>query len=151
MIIYISLLTIISLVVVNTVVSLSTSYRNLTALRAVEHSGIDAMERMSRDIRSATSIDLTHSTFGSSPSTLTLVQTSTTTKFYVQSGVMKVDVNGTYSGPLTITNSSVTSFILTHLTSSNSDAVKIDLTISGTSGTVTRTKNFHSTIVLRGS
>lgn len=154
MIIYISILFMILIVVVNTVISYTRSYRTLGALRTVENSAMNAMERMTRDIRGATSIDTANSTLGSSPGVLTIVSTSgtvsTTTKFYVQGGVLKVDVNGTYFGPLTLSNASTTSLTFTRLTSTVSSAVKIDMTIDGTSGPVTKTKTYHSTIILKG-
>ncbi len=149
MLIYVTLLATILLLVINTVLSFSSSYRQLAALRAAEHSGIDAMERITRDIRQASSADT------SIAGALTLVATSnsvsTTTRFYVQNNVLNVDINGTYYGPLTTSNASVTNITFTLLTNSTSKAVKVDMTVQGISGTVTKTKTYHSTIVLKGS
>lgn len=154
MIIYVSLLVVIFLIVVNTILSFTGSYQSLRAMRVLDHSSVSAMERMTRDIRSATIVDTGNSTLGSNPGVLTLTTTlgsvSTTTKFYLQSGVVKVDVNGVYSGPLTLADTSVTNLVFTKLTSSISSAVKIDLTISATVGTTTKTRKYHSTVILRG-
>lgn len=154
MIVYITVLSIISLVVMNTIVSFTKSYKILGALRAVEHSAIDSMERMTRDIRSASSIDITNSTFGSNPGVLTIISTSgsfsTTTKFYLQNNVLKMDVNGVYYGPLTLSNATITNLIFTNLNSGISKAVKIDMTIDGSVGGVTKTGTYHSTIILKG-
>ena len=96
MVIYVSLLTIIFIVAINMLLSFSQSYRTLSALRLAEHSAVDSLERISRDIRLASSVDSGNSTLGTSPGVLTLIATSngvsTTTKFYVQNGVLKVDV-----------------------------------------------------------
>src|SRR5947207_2763724 len=101
MLVYISILSIVSLLVIHTILSFAKSYRELGVLRVVEHSGMDSMERMTREIRAATSITAANSTLGASPGVLILVSTvggiSTTTKFYVQNGTLKVDVNGVYS------------------------------------------------------
>src|SRR3989338_2018469 len=56
MLIYVSILSVISFLMVSTVLSFIGSYRQLVALRIVEHSGIDAMEKMTRDIRAGTTI-----------------------------------------------------------------------------------------------
>ncbi len=155
MVIYIAILSFIALIVIEMLLSLTTSYRLVTALRVTEQSGIDSMERMTRDIRQAASVDTGNSTLGTSPGVLTLQSNlngvlSTTTKFYVQSGVLKVDVNGSYVGPLSLSSTQVTGLTFHYLDEGTSTAVKIDLTISAAVGTTTRVKNYHNTIILRG-
>ncbi|MBI4155983.1 MAG: prepilin-type N-terminal cleavage/methylation domain-containing protein [Candidatus Zambryskibacteria bacterium] len=154
MIIYAALLSVISLLAVSTIVSFSKSYRTLVVLRAVDHSAIGAMERMTRDIRGATSLDLSRSVFGAGSGVLTIVtiynSIETTTKFYLDNGAVKIDVNGDYFGPLTLSNVSVTSLTFTKLDSGIGNAVKIDMTVSATVGTASKTKTYHSTVILRG-
>ena len=106
------------------------------------------MERMTRDIRAA-------KTATASGATLTLITpvvsgVSTTSYYYLFNGALNVDINNASSGPLTVTGATVTSLAFTGLASPNSSAVKIDMTIQGTSGAVTATKNYHSTIILKG-
>lgn len=154
MIIYLSILTIVSVLMVNTVLMFTGSYRNLQAMRIVEHSATDAMERMTRDIRTASSVDQVHSTFGSNSGILTLVTTlngvSTTTKYYLQNNIIQMNVNGAYWGPLSSSNATVISLVFSISTSSVSEAVKIDMTVQGVSGNVTKNGVYHSTVVLRG-
>ncbi len=154
MIVYIAVLAMTFAIVINTVISFASSYREITALRATEYSATAALERMTREIRAASSVDMTNSILNSNPGTLTLIKTvngvSTTTKFYVASSTLKVDINNVYSGPLTASNAAVTSLVFTVLTSGNSTAVKIDMTVVGRSNSVTKTKNYHSTIILKG-
>lgn len=155
MVIYVTLLSVIFMVAINLLLSFSTSYRTLTALRIAERSGIDSMERMTRDIRGATSVVTASSTLGTSPGVLTLVSTynsvSTTTKYYVQNGVVKLDVNGVYFGPLTLSNASTTNLVFQYLQNGTSNAVKVDMTITGTSGAITKSKTYHTTIILKGN
>ena len=154
MIIYVSILSIISLLAINTILSFGPSYHALLAYRSAENSGIVSIERMSRDIRSANSVNTGNSTLGTSPGVLTLVSTSngisTTTKFYLQNNILKVDVNGAYSGPLSLSNTSVTNLVFNLLTSTEGNAVKVDMTVQSTSSPATKTKTFHSTIILKG-
>jgi hypothetical protein len=135
--------------------SFSNSYRRLTALRTVERSATESFERMTRDIRGASSVDLTASTINSHPGILTLVTSnsgvSTTTKFYLDNGTFKVDVNGIYIGPLTTSNVTVTNLTYQVLTSTYTTAVKIDMTLEGTSGGVTVVKSYHTTVILKDS
>jgi type II secretory pathway pseudopilin PulG len=154
MVIYVSILSIISVVGMNSVLSFATSYRDTLALRVVDNSAIDSLERITRDIRSATSINSLNSTFGTSPGVLSLTTTSngvsTTTRFYLDSGVLKVDVNGVYSGPLTPVGAEVTSLVFTKMDSDNSSLVKIDMNISGTVGPTIKSKTYHSSVVMKG-
>lgn len=154
MVVYVSVLSVISVLLINMLISITSTYRTVVALRIAEHSGIDSMERMTRDIRGAISVDTANSILGTSPGVLTLVSTysgvSTTTKFYVDSGVLKVDVNGTYLGPLTLADTSVTNLVFNLLDNGVSQAVKIDITISGTVGVINKSKTYHTTVVLKG-
>jgi hypothetical protein len=154
MIIYVTILSVFTWTIINTVLSLSESYRTLLALRIVDNTGITAMERMTRDIRAASSVDTTNSTLGSNPGVLTLIDTangvSTTTKFYIASGTLKVDVNSVYDGPLSDAGVTITNLVFRQLTSSTTAAVKIDMTVQGVDGPITETKSYHSTVILGG-
>lgn len=154
MIVYVVILSIISMVIINMMVSITQTYRTVVAIRIAEHSGIDSMERMTREIRGAVTVDEGASVLGTNPGTLSLVTTansvSTTTRFYVDSGVLKVDINGVYFGPLTLANTAVTNLTFNLLDNGVTEAVKIDMTIEGTVGESVKSKTFHSTIILRG-
>lgn len=152
-VIYIAMLTIVYFLIISTLLSFKNSYRNILALRLVDNSAIDSMERMSRDIRWSTTVDTNNSILDTTPGALTIVSTSngisTTTKFYLQNNIIKIDINGVYYGPLTISNASVTSLIFRKMDSGISTAVKVDMMISGTSGQVTKTKSYHTTILMK--
>lgn len=153
LIIYIGILSFISVTVITTLFSFVNSYRNVSALRLAENSGVYAMERIYRDTLFSSSVDDTNSTFDTSPGVLTLVATdgdiSTTTRFYVQDGILKVNVNGSYIGPLNGNGTQVTNLVFRLSNSGISSAVRVDMTISATSGSVTKQKTYHRTVVLR--
>lgn len=153
-VIYVAILSVVYFLIVSTLLSFNSSYRNIVALRKVDNSGINAMERMTRDIRWATNVDTGNSTFNNNSGVLTMVATangiSTTTKFYLDSGVVKVDINGSYYGPLTLSSANVSKLSFSKLDSGISSAIKIDMTVSATSSVVIKTKNYHSTILIKG-
>jgi Tfp pilus assembly protein PilE len=162
MIVYVAIMSITCMIIANTFVSFVMSYRNIKSLALVDRSAIDVMERLTRDIRGATSIDIANSTFATSSGVLTLITTasgvSTTTKFYLGTNpvssstniIARVDINGLYYGPLTQVNTSVTNLTFNRVNGVVSDAVKIDLTLSALVGTITETKTYHSTINITG-
>ena len=154
MLIYVGILSIVSILVVSTLLSFTKSYRDLGALRIVEHSGINSMERMIRDITNTTVVDVANSSFDTNPGVLTIIATansvSTTTKFYVENNILKVNVNGIYSGPLSLSNASISNLVFKQLDSGISKAIKIDMTIQGVVGGIIKTRSFHSTVILTG-
>ncbi len=106
---------------------------------------------MIRDIHGAVAVDLPNSTFGGTVGELTLLSGATTTRFYLSNNKLMIDVNGSTVGPLSASDASVTALTFTHITTAESEAVKIDMTIDGTKGSVTKTKTYHSTDILKKS
>lgn len=151
---YVAILSLFFIIIINSIISFTRPYRQILALRLVERSGLEAMERITRDIRYANTIDTGNSTLDSHPGVLTISSTynsvSTTTKFYLDSGVIKVDVNGAYSGPLTTGKTTVTSLIFRRLIGTLSEAVRVEMEVSATVGSVTKTKKYYSTTILKG-
>lgn len=151
LLIYIGILILILLTLIGIVFSFTKSYEQLGALRATDHTGLSVLDRMSRDIHSAASVDTGNSTFGSSSGVLTLNIGTSTTKFYTTGGQVRVDVNGSYIGPLSVASGRVTSLIFKLITTPESQAIKIDMTVLGSVGTSTKSKNYHTTAILKNS
>lgn len=154
MIVYVSILSIVSFIIVNTLLSLSGSYRKVLVIHAIDNSAIDSMERISRDLRWGTGVDTANSTFGSGNGALTIVENSgpysTTTRFYLSNGIIKIDINGVYYGPLTMSNTTVSDLTFTKMDGQLSDAIKVDMTVFATSGPVVKSKKYHTTILMKG-
>jgi hypothetical protein len=141
--------------VVSTILSFTGSYRTLGVLRTLDQSATQSLERMTRDIRGASSINLAGSSLGTSPGTLELVSTqgahSTTTRFYVDSGALTINVNTIPLGSLTASAVRVTDLVFHRMENTNTQAVKIDMTLEASRGPVTETKTYHATVILKGS
>lgn len=152
-IIYVSILSIFFIVIINSLLSFTRPYKEILVLRTIERSGLESMEKMAREIRAATTIDLGNSTFGVDPGELTLISNvngvSTSTNFFVENGILRAYVNGVYLGPLTNSTTTVSSLIFRRLSNSVSEAVKIDMTIQMSFGSVTKSKSYHSTVILK--
>lgn len=153
-IIYVSVLAVFFIIIVNSLVSFTKPYRNILVLRTIDRSGLEAMEKLSREIKKSTAVDLIASTFGTNPGVLSLVATSngfsTTTRLYLDNGILKVDVNGVYYGPLTNSTTTVTNLVFNRMTSGVSSAIKIDMTIQMTNGSIIKNKSYHSTVIIKG-
>src|SRR4051812_21674584 len=70
--VYLALLVLILGAVVASITSIARSYRTLKVIKNVETAGVFVMERMTRDIREAQSLDTVNSVFGTSTGKLVL-------------------------------------------------------------------------------
>ncbi len=123
--------------------------------RDVENSAIAATDRMMREIRAASSVDLANSSFGVDDGELTLIIPSgagtRTARFYVENLKVMVDDNGTVTGPLTLATSQATSLRFNYLVASTSEAVKFELVLVGPPSAPGISEKLYGTAVLRGS
>lgn len=138
---------------------LSVMYRVFSESRADRDlltSSYTAMERMTREIRTASSVDTGTSVFGSTPGTLKLNTTdssgtSKTVQFALSSGAVAFTDNGTLSGNLTGTQVTVTSLIFRKITTTNGTAIRIEMILSANRSPSNKTITVYNTAALRGS
>ena len=148
MVVYIAIAAGILAVSVNSISSLMKSFNGARVTSKINNSAEAAMERITREIRTAYSINPA-SVFGSSPGRLKLdtynISGATTTiDFYLDNGILKV-IEGTGTGnPLTLNGVSVSNLIFYQITNATtSKAIKVEAIING--------KNFYDTAILRNS
>jgi type II secretory pathway pseudopilin PulG len=154
--IYLAIFTILSVLVINSFITVTRSFSTTRTNRDLLESGSGAMDRISREIRQAKSVDVPNSTFGTSPGVLSLSSTDSggtaeTVKFIVESGALNVYINGTLVGNLIDSNISVYSLIFRHITTTEGEGVKIELTLQDTPGPTPKLEKFYDTILLRGN
>jgi len=155
-ILYMMILTFIMGVIVQMLVAIGGMYRGLKVTRELESSGTIVMERMLREVRNASNVVLNESTFGTSPGTLTISGTDESGNLYkitfsVSSGIARISKDGGQPVALTSSSGAVSYLLFTRVTSPNSEGVRIELEISGTSGTISKSERFYGFAVLRGS
>ncbi len=156
MLIYIAILTFVSVAITRTLLVASRSWVGISANRNITVSAQSAYEVMTREIRNATSIDQVQSTFGSNPGVLMLNSTDTagnaqTVKFFVQNGILNIQRGSNSAFPITLSTASTSVFRVYRISTSQSEAVKVELTASSTIRNVTRTQDFSGTVILRGT
>ncbi|HAO64447.1 TPA: hypothetical protein DCQ44_00500 [Candidatus Taylorbacteria bacterium] len=156
---YLTFLVILLGIMIAMVVSLSKTYQTIQANKNLESSAVFSLERITREIRNSTSVDVTRSALATSTSGVLTLNTTDSSgaaeiiKFYLatSTGAVLIDVNGSYFGPLTLSGVKATQLQFRLATSTNSQAVKIDLTLKSNFGGASTTKNFYTTAVLRSS
>lgn len=154
--VYISILVIIILVLIGSLVVLSRSYRQVTVSRTLESSALLALDRITSGIRSSESINFANTTLNSSVGVLSLNARATSgtpyiARFYVQDGIVKMDVNGVFEGQLTSSSTQVTSLMFRHIDTPVSDAIRTEIIIEADVNGLTKTENFYTTTILKNS
>ena len=153
-IIYIAVLTAMLAVLTNLVVSIPRVSSSLKASRDTARSASIALETMTREVRAATAVVDASSTFGSSPGVLALIVAleaggSTTTEFFVENNILKTRGNGIWSQPLLFSGTRVNSLIFNKITTGESTAIRITLTLETPNRTGTTTASFQTSVIMR--
>ena len=156
LLIYVGILLMITGIVVSTLLALTRSYRTLKAVESIDSAAQISLERMTREIRTATSVDVGLSTLGSSPgvlqlNTLDASQSPTTAKFSMTGQIPHITQAGVDKGPLIASDVRMTSLIFRKITAAESQAVKIEIALESGTSTNYRSESFYTTVVLRGS
>jgi len=156
LLIYIALLSIILIVVVNTMLAMTRSYGAVASSRDIETSAIVAMDRLVREIREADDLIGTQSVFGTHPGKLVIKSTAEdntvkTTEFSLNAGRLRVKENNMDTGPLTVSNVTVSRLVFSPIISGVSKAVKIEMEMQSGAGQALRSAKLYNTVVLRGS
>lgn len=156
MVLYIVLLTLVTGIIIQMLVAVGGVYRNIKLTRELESSGTIAMERMLREIRNASGVDVGSSSIGTSPGVLAISgvdesSNSYNIKFNISSGVLQISKNSETPVALTSSPTTISYLLFNHITNTNSEGVRIELEVFGTVGSVSKTEKFYGFAVLRGS
>lgn len=157
MLVYLAMLGAISILISHSFIAMTRSFGSVKLSRNINESALVAMERITREIRSAYEINTGDSIFGSSPGRLSLIGlndagATTTVKLYMQGSNIFVEKGGYSSEPITSSSTMATSLIFNQINASTtSKAIKLELELSGSAGPVSRTDKFYNSIILRGS
>ncbi|MEN9604606.1 MAG: hypothetical protein RJB39_291 [Candidatus Parcubacteria bacterium] len=155
LVIYFSLLAVLSAVVVSSIFSLFKSYASIKVGQDMETTAIQVLDRMTRDIHDADSILVNLSSFGIPSSYVTLSMNSSaseTIKYYVASTTkIAVDKNGVYLGELSLSTVKIDNFLIRYINGTSTQALKIELGLIGEvrNASTTIYKNFYTTVQLR--
>jgi Tfp pilus assembly protein PilW len=152
-IIYLAIFTMVSILVINSFITVMSSFAITRTNRSLLEAGISSIERMSRDIRQASSIDLTNSNLNKGILQLNSTDQSGDSiiiKFTKENSTLNIYQAGTLSGSLLGQNIVVDNLIFRRIATAHGEAVKIEMTLRDTKSKNNKTENFYDTIILRG-
>ena len=149
--VYVVILGIVSVAIISASMAVNSSFNKTRITRDLLESGNNSMERITREIRQANSIDISNSTLGSNPGMLTLNGkdaggSARVVKFSVLNGALNIYENNSLLDNLLNQNVTASNLIFRRISTGTGEAVKIELTLLDGS----TSKKFYDTVILRG-
>ncbi len=150
-VIYLAIFSAMSIVVINSFIIILSSLSNIGLNHSLLNSGSMSMERISREIRQAKNIDLTNTTTESLQLNSTDVSgNSTTIKFLKEGNALNIYKDGVLMDNLLTQNTIIDFISFNRISTANSEAVKVKITIEETRRNRTKVISFYDTVNLRG-
>lgn len=138
--------------------SLYVTYRNIDSLRQIESGAISTLDRLTREIKNSTSIDLSNSIMDSDSGELSLNVASSTgsynTRIYASSSRLYINRDGIELGPLSPDDVKVTIVNYSMINSPNNTAtgIRMELVFESPDGSQANwSKTFYATSIMRGT
>ncbi len=151
MLVYIAVMVSVSLAGVLTYLSLNSGLVRNATERSVNHAAQVALERITRDIRGAVTVNTGLSTLGTTPGVLTLTNNATTTTYSISGGALSLTVNGVSLGALTGSGVTINDFVVNRYVGTSTELVRVKLTLSAVTKAASTTRTYYTSAVLRGS
>lgn len=155
LIVYITLFAVLSVAVLNALIVTMRSFSETRSNHDLLNGGLYSMERMTREIRNAESVDILGSTFASNPGVLALttrdIVGNPKTVIFSRSGTsLIITENGVVTGTLTGQNVDLTNLMFYQTVTVKGSVIKIEMTVQDNRSLSRRSENFYNTITLRG-
>ncbi len=150
MLFYISIFVILSVTIINALVMMVKSFAETSIQADFVQSG-NILERMSREIRQATSIDTTSTSSNLKLNSTTTAGAAKTIQFVLSGTNLQLWEGNVLTGNLNAPNIQVTSLIFTQITTAKGKAIRVQISVQNTKDKSARTVNFYDTIGLRRS
>lgn len=153
---YVALFSMLTLTSMNTLFQAVRAFNDLRLSRDINDSSVQIMERLTRDIKSASAVDLVNSTFDANPGRLTLNTTSAsgtpmTIEYSVATSTLRLKEGGIDRGSLMSAKTKIDALIFHYINTGSTVGVKIELHLSSSRSGVSDVDHFYDTAVLRGS
>lgn len=153
-VIIITIFSLIIIVVMNMLSIFVSSYRDIKVSNRINSSAMIALDRITREIRIASSVDYINSTFNTHPGRLVLNSSyngsPVTIDFYFDNGILKMKRGGVEIGALTRENVAVDNLIFYSSSNSISQIIRTDIDLVANIGATVKTATFYSSTVIRG-
>lgn len=158
--VYTAILAVTTIFVVSSLLKTVSAFNSFRVSKQINASAISALEKMTREIKSAGQVDEINSVFDTNPSKLIINKTDPNTgaptiiEFSVSNSRLTIKKDNDAPIALTSSGTEIINLVFRQVatsTNQRSKAIKIEMTIKSGYGNYQKTENFYDTIVLRGS
>jgi len=152
-IIYLAIFTMVSVLIINSLITVMSSFSRTKSNRSLIESSINSMGRISREVRGASNIDIADSNLASGLLYLDIYDSlgvKSTVEFATEGGALNMYTDGVLSGNLLDPNIYLDSLVFTRISTTQSEALKIEMIIHDTNSKTVKNINFYDTVILRG-
>lgn len=154
-VLYVGLFALVSAMILTALMQSLQSFNKLRVSRDINDSAVYIMERLTRDIKGATAIDLANSTFNVSPGRLTMMTLSASgtplsVEYYVSGDQLRVREAGVEKGALISSRSKIDGLVFRYITAGGTAGVKIELHLKSEHGSASSVSHFYNTALMRG-
>ncbi len=160
-VLYVSLFSLMSVLTFEALFQTVRAFTHLRISRDINDSSVKIMERLTRDIKSSVAVDMANSVFGIDPGVLTLSSVSAsgtplTVQYIMVGNALHLKEGASVftlvdRGSLLSSQTSVSGVLYRLINVGGTTAVKIELHITASRGSVSETNYFYDTVVLRGT
>ena len=153
---YVAFFSVLTAIVVGMLVRMSNSRERLQASQKVANSATVSLDRMVREIRTASDMSTSTSILDTNPGKLYLTSRDASgnirsVEFYIATNTLRIKENNVDMGPLTEKGVSITNLIFRRSASSTDQAIKVEMTLESGTSTSYKSEKFYSTTILRQS
>ena len=148
--VYLAIFTALSILVINSFITILSSFDITNMNRKLLESGTISMERISREIRQAESVNAITTSTALVLNSHDNLESDMVIKFINEDGKLNFYKNDNLEGNLLGQNISVTNLIFSRITTAKSEAVRIIMTLQYSGENNIKSENFYDTIILRG-
>ncbi|MEY4440794.1 MAG: hypothetical protein RLY49_420 [Candidatus Parcubacteria bacterium] len=155
LVMYVSGLIILSTIIITLLVQFYSIYKEMVASPRADRTGLLIVDRITKEIRSANSINMINSQFNTTNGVLEInsVENGNTIskKFYVEDGIAKYQENNDSATNLSFDDFTVSNFNFQYLDTPVSEAVRFNLEFEYMIENATQTKSYTGFAILRES
>jgi hypothetical protein len=151
-IIYLAIFTAVSIIVINSFMIVLSTFSTIRTNHDLINAGSNSMERISREIRQAKSIDIVNSTLDSDSSVLRLINTDGIgyVVFDKDGDDLRISKDGVTIGNLLVDNVKLNKLIFNRISTNNTEGLRIEIEVQDINSKTERIEKFYNTIILRG-
>lgn len=152
--IYVAFFGVLSILIINTLMVVTKVSAKARINYSLADGGTGALESITRIIRNADTVDQIASVFGSDSGSISISYqndsgTTIVDKIYLSGSTIKLDENGLFVGDLTNSKIQVNKLLFQNIVTTESKAIKIEMTIKDSRDGDAKTVDFYNTVILK--